>query len=147
MNDIVLNKKESIERCISQARTYYATPSSLNFEEDYMKQDSIAINLQRACEQCIDLANHTIKARKLGLPKDSKESFRLLAAARIIPNELAKHLEGMVGFRNILVHEYQRMDIGLMIEVIEKHLDDLVLFSNCIVKAFDIDSPDLKKMP
>lgn len=139
MNDIVLNKKESIERCIRQARSYYALPSELDFEEDYMKQDSIAINLQRACEQCIDLANHTIKARKLGLPKDSKESFTLLAAARVIPGELAKHLEGMVGFRNILVHQYQRMEIGLMVQVIEHHLDDLILFSNYIVKAFADD--------
>lgn len=138
MNDIVLNKKESIERCIRQIRAYYATSSALDFEEDYMKQDSIAINLQRACEQCIDLANHTIKTYKLGLPKDSKESFRLLAVARIIPSELAKHLEGMVGFRNILVHEYQRMDISLMVEVIEKHLDDLVLFTNHIIKVFAI---------
>lgn len=136
MNDIVLNKKESVERCIRQIRIYYATNSALDFEEDYMKQDSIAINLQRACEQCIDLANHTIKAFKFGLPKDSKESFSLLAAAGIIPNELAKRLEGMVGFRNILVHEYQRMDISLMVEVIEKHLDDLVVFTNHILHLF-----------
>ncbi len=136
MNDIVLNKKESIERCIKQVRTYYALPSDLSFEEDYMKQDSIAINLQRACEQCIDLANHTIKARKLGLPKESKESFSLLAAAGLIPGDLAKKLEGMVGFRNILVHQYQRMEISLMVQVIEHHLEDLVDFTNLIVKAF-----------
>ena len=142
MNDLVLNKKESIERCISQVQSYYATPSNLDFEEDYMKQDGIALNLQRACEQCIDLANHTIKTRKLGLPKDSKESFRLLATAGIIPNELSKHLEGMVGFRNILVHEYQRMDIALMIEVIESHLDDLVLFTNYIIKTFSMTDPE-----
>lgn len=136
MNDIVLNKKESIERCVRQVRTYYALPSDVAFEEDFMKQDAISINLQRACEQCIDLANHTIKTRKLGLPKDSRESFRLLAIARIIPHELAQRLEGMVGFRNILVHEYQRMDIGLMIKVIEHHLNDLVEFTNCIVRVF-----------
>lgn len=136
MNDIVLNKKESIERCIRQIRAYYAMNTNLDFEEDFMKQDSIAINLQRACEQCIDLANHAIKVHKLGLPKDSKESFRLLAAARVIPEELAKHLEGMVGFCNILVHQYQRMDIGLMVEVIEKHLDELVLFTNQIITLF-----------
>ena len=136
MNDIVLNKKESIERCIGQVRVYYATASNLDFEEDYMKQDSIAMNLVSAFEQSIDLANHTIQSRNLGLPMSAKESFRLLAAARIIPNELAKHLEGMVGFRNILVHEYQRMDIGLMLDVIENHLEDLVLFSNHIVKEF-----------
>ena len=140
MNDIVLNKKESIERCISQIRIYYALPSDVAFEEDYLKQDAISINLQRACEQCIDLANHTIKARKLGLPKDSRESFRLLAIGKVIPHELAKRLEGMVGFRNILVHEYQRMDIGLMIRVIERHLDDLVEFTNCIVRAFSQDT-------
>jgi len=141
MNDIVLNKKESIERCIGQVRTYYALPSAVAFEEDYLKQDAISINLQRACEQCIDLANHTIKARKLGLPKDSRESFRLLATGKIIPHELAKRLEGMVGFRNILVHEYQRMDIGLMIRVIEQHLDDLVEFTNCITRAFSQKTP------
>jgi len=38
MNDIVLNKKESIERCIKQVRLYYEKPSSMPFEEDLMKQ-------------------------------------------------------------------------------------------------------------
>lgn len=136
MNDIVLNKKESIERCVAQIRNYYALPSTVVFEEDYLKQDAIAINLQRACEQCIDLANHTIRSRKLGLPKDSRDSFLLLATAKIIPHELAGRLQGMIGFRNILVHEYQRMDIELMIRVIEHHLDDLVEFTNHIIRLF-----------
>ena len=136
MNDIVMNKKESIERCIKQIRTYYELPSEAPFEEDYMRQDAVALNLQRACEQCIDLANYVIKVRKLGLPKESKDSFRLLAANRVIPADLAKNLEGMVGFRNVLVHEYQRMDIHLMIEVIENRLDDLLLFTDLISKEF-----------
>lgn len=139
-SDLLLNKKESIERCISQVRRYYAAPSTLPFEEDHLKQDAIAINLQRACEQCIDLANHTIKSRKLGLPKDSRDSFTLLSAAGIISHELARRLEGMVGFRNVLVHEYQRMDIALMIAVIEHHLDDLVAFSTCILNEFADDA-------
>jgi uncharacterized protein YutE (UPF0331/DUF86 family) len=142
MNDIVLNKKESIERCIKQIRAYYATSSELDFEEDYMKQDSISMNLLCAIEQSIDLANHATQSKKLGLSISAKESFRLLARARIIPNELAKGLEGMVGFRNILVHEYQRIDIGLMIEVIENHLDDLVLFTNYIVTALGTADPE-----
>ena len=101
-----------------------------------MKQDAISINLQRACEQCIDLANHTIKTHKLGLPKESRESFSLLAVGKIISLELARRLEGMVGFKNFLVHEYQRMDIELMINVIEHRLDDLVEFTNYIVRSF-----------
>ena len=136
MNDIVLNKKESIERCIKQIQTYYALPSELPFEENNLKQDAIAINLQRACEQSIDLANHTIKKRKLGLPKETRESFRLLAQNGIIPRDLAKKLENMVGFRNTLVHQYQELDIQLMKDVIEKRLDDLIDFTNFIIKEF-----------
>lgn len=136
MNDIVLNKKESIERCIKQIRLYYALPAEKPLQEDYFKQDAIALNLQRACEQSIDLANHTIKTRKLGLPKESRESFRLLAQNDIIPRSLADKLENMVGFRNALVHEYQKLDINLMIDVIENHLDDLLDFTNFILKEF-----------
>ena len=136
MNDIVLNKKDSIERCIKQIRAYYAMKSEIAFEKDHMKQDAIAANLQRACEQAIDLANHTIKVRKLGLPKESKESFRLLAQNGIIPDELADKLEKMIGFRNTLVHEYRKLDINMMIDVIENHLNDLLDFTNYIVKEF-----------
>lgn len=129
-------KKESIERCIRQIRTYYALTSDTIFEEDYLRQDAIAVNLQRACEQTIDLANLTIKIKKLGLPKESKESFRLLSQNKIIPSSLASNLEKMIGFRNALVHEYQKLDIQLMINVIEDHLDDLLDFTNFIVKEF-----------
>jgi len=135
IDDIVLNKKESIERCIRQIRLYYAKPSDLPFEEDFLKQDAIAINLQRAAEQCIDLANHLVRLKKLGIPKESKESFSLLAKAKIVPQPLAKQLEAMVGFRNTLVHEYQDMEIKIMKDVIENHLDDLVEFTVFIMEA------------
>jgi len=134
MNDIVLNKKESIERCIKQVRFYYCMPSGVPFEEDFMKQDAIAVNLQRAAEQVIDLANHVIKKRKLGLPKESRESFDILATSGVIPRELAGKLKGMVGFRNILVHQYEDLDVKIMVDVIEHRLDDLVVFTNYVVE-------------
>lgn len=130
MMDVILNKKESIERCVRQVRLYYAMPSDLPFEKDHFKQDAISVNLQRAAEQAIDLANHIIRKGKLGLPKESRESFEILARAKVIPQELADKLKGMVGFRNIMVHQYQEMDIRLMVDVIERHLDDLIVLTN-----------------
>ena len=41
MNDVVLNKKESIERCIRQIRAYRDLPSDVPFEDDHLKQDEI----------------------------------------------------------------------------------------------------------
>ena len=51
-------------------------------------------------------------------------------------SELAGRLEGMVGFRNILVHQYQELDVDLMIGVIENRLDDLLAFTDTIVARF-----------
>lgn len=65
MNEVVLNKKVGIERCIKQIKLYYARKSSIPFDLDYEKQDAIAMNLQRACELCIDIANHVVKTKRL----------------------------------------------------------------------------------
>ena len=133
MFDILLQKKASIERCIKQARDYYAMPSEKPLGEDFLKQDAIVINLQRACEQCIDMANHAIRLKKLGLPADSADSFTLLKKADVIDAELEKKLTGMVGFRNIVVHQYQDIDYKLVEEIIKKHADDLIEFAAILV--------------
>jgi uncharacterized protein YutE (UPF0331/DUF86 family) len=135
MNEIILNKKVSIERCISQIRSYYALPGDRPFEEDYLRQDAIAMNLQRIAELSIDIANHLIKTRKLGLPQDSADAFVLLQRANIIPPEMMKNMKGMVGFRNVLVHEYQKMDLSIMKDVIAHHLLDPLDFADLALKA------------
>ncbi|MHC4873343.1 MAG: type VII toxin-antitoxin system HepT family RNase toxin [Planctomycetota bacterium] len=134
-DDVFLNKKESIERCISQINKYYDEPADKSFAEDIIRQDAIAVNIQRACEQAIDLANHTIKKKKAGLPKSSSESFELLKNADIISSDLTAKLKGMVGFRNILVHQYHELNLDIMVDVIENRLADLLAFVDSIEKG------------
>lgn len=136
MLDPVLNKKESIERCIKQIRCYYVLPSDKAFVDDFLRQDAISANLQRLCQLAIDLANLTIRKKKLGLPKDSADSFRILVKAGFISQTMCDHLAGMVGLRNVLVHEYTKLDLDLMMDVIENHLDDLIVFAQQIVLLF-----------
>lgn len=135
MNEIALNKKIGIERCIKQIREYYAIDSKLPFEADYLKQDAIAMNLQRMCELTIDIANYWIKSKKLGLPQDSGDAFVLLQRAGVIPEEMRKAFQAMVGFRNVLVHEYKKLDLAVMVNVIEHHLDEPLAFANLALKA------------
>lgn len=135
MNDVLINKKISIERCVGQVRSYYGLASDLAFEKDHLRQDAIAMNLQRAIELCIDMANHLVRKKKLGLPQDSRESFALLNQADLIDDTLASRLKAMVGFRNILVHEYRQLDLDIMIAVIEERLDDVLAFAQLAVAA------------
>ncbi len=133
MSDTLLQKKASVERCIKQARHYYAIPSEKPFSEDFLRQDAIVANLHRACEQCIDMANHFIRVKKLGLPAETADSFRLLGKAGIIDAELEKKLTGMVGFRNIVIHEYQKINYRLVEDVVKKHADDLITFAGILL--------------
>ena len=129
-SDVLLQKKASIEQCIRQARKYYATPSEKPFADDFYKQDAVVMNLQRACEQCIDMANHVVRLKKLGLPSTSAESFVMLRKAGLIDAAMEKQLIGMVGFRNVITRQHQDLDYRRVEEVIKRHADDLMAFAD-----------------
>lgn len=132
MNDIVLNKIQSIQRCVRRAREEYAADPD-GFAANFTRQDAAVLNVLRACEQSIDLANHLIKTRAFGIPTSSSESFDLLRVEGVIDPELAGRLHDMVGFRNAVVHNYQRMDIAIVSSVINDGLDDLIAFGDQVI--------------
>jgi uncharacterized protein YutE (UPF0331/DUF86 family) len=77
MNDVIINKIQSIQRCIQRAREEYASDPD-GFETNYTRQDAAILNVLRACEQAIDLANYVIRQYKLGIPTASSERTYLL---------------------------------------------------------------------
>lgn len=132
MNDVILNKTTTIERCVNRIHEVYAgNPENL---KDFTKQDSIILNIQRACEASIDLAMHLVSMRKLGVPKASRDAFKLLQEADIIDAALAKTLMNMVGFRNIAVHDYQALELEILEAILEKHIDDFKSFTKVILQ-------------
>ena len=137
MNEILSNKKISIERCVTQIDKYYALKGDLPFETDYFRQDAISMNLQRICKLAIDIANHLIKTKKLGLPQDSRDSFALLQRTGLIGVGQMNCLQAIVGFRNVLVHEYARIDLRLLVNVIEHRMREVLDFANAALKAAD----------
>src|SRR5690625_396361 len=131
-NDVVLNKVSTIERCLKRIyEEYDDNPDNL---ENYTKQDSIILNIQRACEASIDLAMHLVARRKLGVPQSSRESFDLLFENDLINKELSEKMMGMVGFRNIAVHDDQDINLTIVQKIIETHLVDFELFKGVVMK-------------
>jgi len=47
---------------------------------------------------------------------------------------LAETLQRMVGFRNIAVHQYQALQLPILIRVLETHLDDFMAFSRRMLR-------------
>jgi len=132
-DEVLLNKVASMERCIKRIQEEYHGHET-EFLTNYTKQDAIILNLQRACEISIDAAMHIVQVKALGLPQGSRDAFVLLEESKIISPSLSQQLQSMVGFRNIAVHEYTRLDPSIVISVIEKHLGDFLAFSRILLE-------------
>ncbi|HEX7368859.1 MAG TPA: DUF86 domain-containing protein [Rhodanobacteraceae bacterium] len=130
---LVLGKVAAIERAVARSRDEFAAAGE-GFEKDFTRQDAALLNILRACETAIDLANILIRERALGIPQSSRDSFRLLADANLISPELSARLQRMIGFRNIAVHQYQTLELAIVEAVLNRDLDDLLAFCKIVVR-------------
>lgn len=131
MNDVLVQKITSLQRCVARARDARARAGE-DFDHDFDLQDVAVLNALRACEIGIDLANMLIRQQRLGVPAESRESFAILQREGKIKPDLAKKLQRMVGFRNVAVHQYRELDPDIVLSVIDQDLDDLLFFANIV---------------
>lgn len=78
---------------------------------------------------------HIVSERKLGVPKASREGFKLLQEAGLIDAPLAKTLMNMVSFRNIAVHDDQALELAILEAILEKHIKDFKEFTKVILQV------------
>lgn len=132
-DDVLLNKAAAIERAVRRAREEYGGDQA-NLLANQTRQDAIILNLQRACESAIDAAMHLVRIHRLGIPQETREAFDLLEeAGRLDPN-LASRLKKMVGFRNVAVHDYQRLNMTIVQSILDQRLDDFLEFTRLLLK-------------
>ena len=134
IDDVLQNKAATIERWVGRIEEEYLGHES-QLRSDYTKQDSIILNIERATQACIDMGTHVVRIKKLGLPQTSREVFSLLCEAQMIDESLSKTMQAMVGFRNIAVHDYQKLNLDIVEAVVDTHLKELMSFSVALLKS------------
>ena len=128
---LILGKIASIERSVARAREEFAAAGG-TFRNDFTRQDAAILNILRACESAIDLANILIRERRLGVPQSSRDSFKLLADAKLIASDSSARLQRMIGFRNIAVHQYRALEPAIVETILSRDLDDMLAFCKTI---------------
>ncbi|HEY7884636.1 MAG TPA: DUF86 domain-containing protein [Cellvibrionaceae bacterium] len=126
-DDVILNKCATIERCVKRVKEEW-TLAGDGFDTDHTRQDAAILNIQRACEAAIDIGQYIIRKNQLGLPQGARDIFTVLADKKIISPNLAESLKKMVGFRNIVVHNYQSLALPIVKAIIQNHLEDFTEF-------------------
>ena len=127
--DLVAKKLALIETCVRQLRTM-VRPEAIR--QDVREQRFVEHTLQIAIQAALDVASHIVSDERLGEPETNRELFDLLARGDRLTPDLASTLRDMVGFRNVLVHGYQEVDLGVVEDVLRNHLEDLLAFVSAI---------------
>ncbi|MCZ8344749.1 MAG: DUF86 domain-containing protein [Leptospira sp.] len=133
IDDVITNKIAVMQRAVKRALEEFNKNQSLS---NYTEVDALILNLERACQAAIDLGMHLISKNKYGMPQSSSDAFRILESNSIISKTTAKSLIAMVGFRNIAIHEYQKLNLDIIQEIMKK--DYLVFGMFCKELGFEI---------
>jgi uncharacterized protein YutE (UPF0331/DUF86 family) len=126
MDEIELNKLAILQRCFMRIQEEYELSCDLRH---YSHIDALTLNVERACQACIDWAMHRISTGKLGVPQSNAEAFEILKDHGLIDEDLCRSLRAMCGFRNIAVHEYQSIDLGVLRVIAEEKALDFKVFA------------------
>jgi len=123
--DLIDKKLAYIETCVRELREL-ARPERL--DSDIREARFVEHTLQLAIQAALDVASHIVSARRLGEPQSNRALFDLLRRHGLIDEALAEPLYAMAGFRNILVHGYQEVDVAIVKDILQNHLDDLLRY-------------------
>jgi len=95
------------------------------FTNDIDRQDIVFFNFQMAIQNCVDIAAHIVGEEGFGVPGSTNELFYLLQENGFLQSEIAEKMARAVGFRNLMVHEYAKIDIEQVYTFAHEQLRDL----------------------
>jgi uncharacterized protein YutE (UPF0331/DUF86 family) len=127
--ELLAKKLAFIETCVAELRRL-ADPDAIG--TDLRERRFVEHTLQIAIQAALDVASHIVSDERLGEPSTNRELFDLLTRSGWLDAESAGNLGNMVGFRNILVHGYSDVDIAVVRDVLDNHLDDLLEYAAVI---------------
>jgi uncharacterized protein YutE (UPF0331/DUF86 family) len=122
--DLVMAKAGLVRKHLSRVELKCNVDSAA-FLGDLDRQESVLFNLQMAIQNCIDVASHIISEEGLGVPGSTNEMFYLLEENGYIDPALSEKMTKAVGFRNLIVHEYAKVDMAQVLQIGKGEIQDL----------------------
>ena len=100
-------------------------PSKIEeYKSNIEKKEACERYFEKIVEAITDLAFLIIKNKKLKIPEDDIDAFNILLENRIIDSNLENKLRDAKGMRNIISHQYGKIDDEIVFAAITQELDD-----------------------
>lgn len=129
-----MNSLKVIENKISSVRKYlkilqrYKKYTQKEIEADIDIKGAVERYLYLAIQSTIDLAEATIAYKNFRKPSTMTEGFYILNEEGFLSNKLTGKLAKMVGFRNVIAHDYENLDYEIVFDVLQNKLKDIETF-------------------
>lgn len=136
---VILRKLSELETYLKQVREYSGVTLEA-YQGDWKIQRIVERTLQMTIETCADIAGHIVSDGGMRAPTGYADTFRVLTENGIIDTGLCGSMEKMAKFRNIVVHQYERVDSEIVIAILRRHLDDFERYKE-VVLAYLRKSP------
>ena len=131
--EIVRSKVTRIQYHLQRVQTRQPlSATQLQASEDL--RDIVLHNLQHAIQGSLDLASHLVADARWEIPATQAELFQRLSDHRVLSLDLATRMKKMVGFRNLIVHEYIKIKLEMVIEVLNQSTKDLDQFCREVIR-------------
>ncbi|WP_342303618.1 DUF86 domain-containing protein [Methanolobus sp. ZRKC5] len=121
-----------MQRCVSYLKSI--DTESTNLETNYELRCAVERNFQLVIESAIDIGEIIISEEGFKRPEDYKSVFLTLGQKGIIPGEFAEEFAQAAGFRNILVHMYEEVDLDILYMFLTERLDDFDDFARYVAE-------------
>lgn len=125
-----LSKLREYQRFLKELQT----TSREDFTSDFKIRGAAERYLQVSIECIVDIGNEIISSLQLRRPERYRDIPYILAEEKIIPKAFAKTIASMIGFRNLLVHDYASINLDLVYEFLQTKLHDFEVFTKYVVK-------------
>jgi len=133
MERLITNKITRLNEYVNYLKALKDIPLK-TLEEDFKVKVVTERYLHLAIESIIDIGNEIISIRHLKRPEQYRNIPEILAESGIIPQNIAKEIVKMIGFRNLLVYNYAVINVALEYEFLETRLQDFEEFMRYIAK-------------
>ena len=129
---LILRKLADLEAYLKQIGEYTGI-SVEAYANDWKVQRIVERTLQIMIETCLDIAGHIISDAGYRAPDSYADMFKILQENGILEKPLMSAMDKMAKFRNIVVHQYEKIDPAIVTTILNKHLDDFSRFSSSII--------------
>lgn len=135
---LILRKLADLEIYFDQL-SEYANITVKKYGENWKIQRIVERTLQVMIETCLDIAGHIISDSGYRIPKNYADTFRVLHENQILSKKLSATMEKVTKFRNVIVHDYDKVDYAIAVAILRKDRNDFIEYKNAILAFLKTD--------